>query len=678
MPEAPAETDGNRDSLAAMLQHHKAISRTPPGRKPADQSSPIVAPPRHRIGILPIAVLAVVFAAVLIVHWPALASRAISFDDDQYLLRNPVVLNPSGASAWRFLSEVLEPSTVDGYYQPLAMISLMGDVALGGSPENLVPVHRTSLVLHGINTCLIIVLLTRLFGRWGPAALVGLLFGLHPMTVEPIAWIGERKTTLAACFALLCLLSYVEYARGRGARFYLAALLAAVLAMMSKPTTTPLPLLLLILDFWPIGRLNRRALLEKIPFFCLSGVFAVITFISQARTAAVTTPDRYDPSRIPLVLCHNIFYYPSKLVVPSNLTPHVAFPNPISLSNPRILWGVIGTVLLLAVVIGSLRWTRALAAGWLFFFIAILPTMQIVGFTDVIAADKYAYLPTLGLLMPLAWLLGRAWSAPGRSWMRPALCIATLLLAAGEARATQRQIGIWRDTETHYKYMLSLAPDESQLHNNLGVALKIQGRLPEALQEYRLARKLNPRNYQAMINLAAVLQETGAIREALDLYEEALRLDPANPKAHFNVGTALLLDGQVQPAIREFQAAIARRPHYSKAHAGLANAYSQAGRRREALYHYAKAVRFQTEPSQELMYNYSIALAKEGRLPEAKSYCLEALRVNPDYLYARLNLGTLLEREGRKAEAAAEYRRVLVAEPANRIAQARLAAIERK
>ncbi|MFH0980558.1 MAG: glycosyltransferase family 39 protein, partial [Planctomycetota bacterium] len=230
----------------------------------------------HR-GLLAVLIL-VVALTVAAVHWPALSAQTLSFDDAQYLTKNLLVQNPSWASAGRFLREVLEPSTVSGYYQPLAMISLMLDHALGGRADQLRPFHRTSLILHISNTALVIVLLYLLFRQAWVAVAVGLLFGLHPLTVEPIPWIGERKTLLATFFALCCFITYVGYARRRSWKRYVACLVWFVLALMSKPTTTPLPVLLLLLDYWPLRRLNKRAVLEKVPFLIIAGLSAVITF----------------------------------------------------------------------------------------------------------------------------------------------------------------------------------------------------------------------------------------------------------------------------------------------------------------------------------------------------------------------------------------------------------------
>ncbi|MGB9625924.1 MAG: hypothetical protein ACPMAQ_13800, partial [Phycisphaerae bacterium] len=267
-------------------------------------------------------VIVVVTVAVVAVHWPALSAQALSFDDSAYLVENDLVRHPGWASARRFLTEVRAPSTVPGYYQPLAMISLMLDYAMGGRPEYLRPFHRTSLALHAANTALIVVLLYGLIGAMGRygktgnqgdahtrgkrgvglgepscralvAGGIGLLFGLHPLTVEPIPWVGERKTLLAAFFSLWSLVLYVRYARAGGRPWYVASLTAYLLALMSKPTSTPLPAAMLLLDFWPLGRLGWRAVIEKVPFLLVGGVSAVITYISQAGTASVVLPGEF-------------------------------------------------------------------------------------------------------------------------------------------------------------------------------------------------------------------------------------------------------------------------------------------------------------------------------------------------------------------------------------------------
>ena len=276
------------------------------------QALPAVARPAR--GLVPLLLLLVV-ATTLVTHWPVLSSSALWLDDHEYVVENPLVRHPGWHSAGQFFTEVLRPSTVSGYYQPLTMISLMADYAIGGEDGSLRPYHRTNLVLHALNAALVALFLYLLFGQPWVAAMLGVLFGCHPMTVETVAWLAERKTLLATFFALLCLILYVLHTRRRGWKLYAVALLMFVLALLSKPTTTPLPVLLLLLDYWPLRRLSVRALVEKVPFLVVAGVSAVITYASQAEAGAVTLPQQQSPLTIPLILCHNILFYPYKMIL---------------------------------------------------------------------------------------------------------------------------------------------------------------------------------------------------------------------------------------------------------------------------------------------------------------------------------------------------------------------------
>jgi len=243
-------------------------------------------------------IIAAVCVIVALVHWPALSAKALSFDDQQYLTKNVLVQNPGWRSAKRFLMEVLEPSTVAGYYQPLTMISLMADYAAGGRENNLRPFHITSLALHTVNTALIIVLLYMLFGNIWAAAAAGLLFGIHPMTVEPIPWVGERKTLLAAFFALWSLIFYVRYSRSGSWKSYTGCFLMYLLALMSKPTSVALPAVMLLMDYWPLKRLKVKSVFEKLPLFVLGGIFAGITYVSQQRTCVAILPTKTGPVNV--------------------------------------------------------------------------------------------------------------------------------------------------------------------------------------------------------------------------------------------------------------------------------------------------------------------------------------------------------------------------------------------
>ena len=635
--------------------------------------------PHGRLVVLLAVLTAVVCVAVTFAHWPALSAKALSFDDSQYLVDNPLVQTPSWSSAWRFIAEVLTPSTVGGYYQPLAMISLMLDFGMGGNTNNLEVFHRTSLVLHIANTALIIVLLYVLFRQVWPAVIVGLLFGVHPMTVEPIPWIGERKTLLATFFGLWSLILYARYAQANRRAAYGGAMVFYALALLSKPTSTPLPAMMLVMDFWPLRRLSWRAVWEKIPFFAVGALSALVTFISQAHTAGVRMPSEAGPLRIPLSICHNIVFYLYKIVHPVNLSSHYPQPSPFALSDPMLLAGLLGTIVLIPVLLISLRWTRAAFAGWVAFFLGLLPTMQIVGFTNVIASDKYAYLPAVGLLIALgglvAWLWGRAGTPKLTTLRRAALMIVVVVLATSETMATRSYLTNWQTTEGLYHHMISLAPKAPSLVGHLGNYLLEKGKTDEALALQIQAVALSPQSWEAQNDMANALRAKGDYDEAIARYQEALRLKPDFATAHCNLGVLLVDLGRIPEATAELSEAVRLEPKLVTAHYNLGTILFAQGRPAEAKAQFLRAIA--AKPNYpDAHNNLGIILASEGKPDEAISHFREAIRLSPEYLEAHSNLARALEDQGRIAEAVREYREVLRISPGDVDALGRVKALQ--
>jgi protein O-mannosyl-transferase len=584
--------------------------------------------------------LVAVGAIVLAAYWPVLSCNALSFDDEQYLLENQLVQNPGWKSAERFLTEVLYPSTVRGYYQPLPMISLMLDYAAAGTVNNLMPFRCTSLFLHIANSLLIIVFLYFLFGRIWPAAAAGLIFGVHPLTVESIPWLAEQKTLLAAFFALWCLIFYVCFSRNKNRKNYVLCMAFFILALMSKPTTTPLPLLMLLLDYWPLNRLSKKTIIEKIPFLAVSVLAAIITFLSQRNTAEVTMPSDYGPWQIPLIICHNIIFYLRNFVWPVRLSAFYPFPSPFTLSNTPVLAGVVGTFVLIIILLVSLRWTRAFAAGWLFFFLAVLPTLGIIGFHPVIAADRHVYLPMVGFLLPLTWLLGRFYTASADTLRNRHILIlaVVVILTAAEVTATRRYLFTWRDTVTHYKYMLSLSPNAHILHSNLALTLGKLNRIDEAIEHYEKALQLKSDSHEAHNNLGNALMKKGQIDEAVKHYEKAIEL-----------GKNLKIKRALPPG-------------FADAHYNLANALTKQGRLREAIEHYSQAL--EIEPDNiDTLSNLGFALAQQGSLDKAVQYYNRTLKLRPDNVITHGRLGLALAGLGKTDEAINQFQIVLKERP---------------
>lgn len=660
-----------------------------------------------------LAALVVTVGITAVIYSSVLGTRALCFDDPEYVGKNRLVQQPGWGTVGRFFGEVLEPSSVGGYYQPLAMTSLMLDYALGGRPNNIYVFQRTSYVLHLANTALVVVLVYLLFGRAWVAAAAGLLFGLHPTSVESVAWIAQRKATLSAFFSLLSLVLYVVYARRPSVWRYAGCLVMLLLALLSKPTSTPLPLLMLLLDYWPLNRLGKRAVVEKLPLLALSAVFAVITVISQARTASVTAPGGPSGGQALLVLCHNVVFYLWHFCWPRTLTPYYPYPQPLTIAQPMVLAGVVGTAVLVALLIVSWRYTRAFVVGGLFFFVAIFPALGVVGFANTIAADRFLYLPMVGLLLPVAWLLTRVLDA-ARAGSRAALATtaAVVVLAALvvlDAWGTRQYLSLWRDTETLHRHMIAVVPDALEPRcslgsffeeegrgedaialyrevlareprylkalNNLGNSLTERGRAAEAVPYLQRAIELKPDFVQAHVNLASSLAQLGRVEEAWRHFNQAQQIKPLGAGTYNAFGVALAQGGRPEDAVRCFTEALRLVPDSADVHANWGNTLAMQGRLAEAIEHYEQSLKLDPAAS-ETHSNLGNVLFQLGRLDESLAQHAQAVKLDPRNADSHYNYGVVLERAGRTEEALAQYREALRLNPGDARAQASIRAME--
>lgn len=613
------------------------------------------------------------------VHWPALSSRALSFDDFDYLIRNSLVPNPSWAAARQVVSEVYKSSVVPGYYHPLGILSLMLDCSWGASPENPRVFHITSLTLHAVNTGLCVLLLWRLFRRVWPAVLVGLLFGVHPLTIEPVAWIGERKTLLSMFFSLVGLLSYLAYVRRCGEAgsrpasaetpivrgtitrrlFYVASLIAFSLSVLSKPTSTPFPALLLILDWWPQRRLSVRAVLEKVPYFLVAGVSVLITLKSHAETGSISSPAEQGSFVTFFVLCHNIGLYLRQLAWPGELSFFYDWPQPLAISNRAVSVGVVSTVVLAIGVIVSLRWTRAVLAGTAFFLIAILPAMGIIRVNLAIAGDRFVYLPAIGILAILAAAVARLGHVDGKPSLKVWRVVGFLGLLAAIATGiwmTRLNYQPWKDTESLYRRMVAHNPQSARVHYNLALELQQTGKADDAIVHYQEALRLLPAGNsgagdastkplaeeaaKARNNLAALLAKRGRPEDALEQFAAAVAQDSNNYRARSNYGAALAKARRYDEAIIQLEIAIRLAPSFVPAHV-----------------------------------NRGRALFNQGKVEAATKSMQDAARLEPRSLGAFIQLGDELSSGGQRELAVTVFREVLKIVPGQPEVQARLRAL---
>jgi tetratricopeptide (TPR) repeat protein len=614
--------------------------------------------PRHRIWPATLAAMLVAVAA-MVAHQPAYKAKALCFDDNQYLGDNMLVKNPSLEAAERFFAEVMRPSTVRGYYQPLSMVSLMLDYRMGGRENDPRIFHAVSMGLHAANSALVVLLLYVLFGSAPAAGLVGLLFAVHPMSVDVVAWISERKTPLATFFALASLVCYVRHGQATATKssvsaasaqrplpgpvfspWLLASLVLYLVALLAKPTAVMLPAAMLLLDIWPLRRFSARAAVEKIPLVPIVLISCYVTFFSQKNTANLFTPDQNTAAKV-LTVFYNVVFYPLKILYPAGLTAHYPFPDPMDLTNPIVLAGILGTLILALALWFSWRRTRAAAVGFGIFFVLLSPTMGIVGFNNVPACNKFAYLPLIGFLAPLAALAAWLWRRGGqRPWPGRLAIIAVVAgLAAGEMAVTRQYLSWWRDTETLYRHMLSLAPHATYVREDLANALSRAGKYDEAIECYRAAvqerepthRSQSRLNYNLALTLS-FRDKPGDIDAAIEHARRAVQQNPENARWHSGLGSLLRRQNRLDEAIVEFNRSIALNGEWYEAHCNL-----------------------------------GLALIDQRRWEEAIAACRRAVQLYPDYALGHLGLGAALVGAGQADAGAGEL--ALAAELARQTGQ---------
>ena len=551
-------------------------------------------------------------AATISTYLPATKHEFINYDDQFYVTSNAQV---QGGLTWENIRWAFTHPVV-GNWHPLTMLSHMLDCQMFGlKPWGH---HLTSVLLHGINTVLVFLLLHRLTGSMGRSWMVAALFGLHPLHVESVAWVAERKDVLSAFFGLLCLLAYAEYARAsprqdqkskieyRASIAYLMALVFFALGLMSKAMLVTVPCVLLLLDYWPLNRWQpsrlRWILFEKIPFFFLAAIMSVVTYAVQHKDGMMQSM-----SQLPFgdrlgnaVVSYD--RYLGKAFWPDNLC--VFYPHP----GHWPLMTVLAALLGLVVVTGLVLWRQipSLMVGWLWFLGTLVPVIGLVQVGGQALADRYVYIPLLGLLILVVW--GACELA--RPWRHHAVALS---LAGGAVLSlcfvlTRQQLGYWQDNETLYRHALAVTENNFLAHHNLGIALYRKGQIEEAIGQYQEAILVQPANAVAHYDLATALAVQGRTGDAIVEFQESIRLQPDNAEAHENLGTALGRSGQTDEAISEYREAVKLKPG---------------------------------DPG--FRYDLGAALGMTGKIDEAIVEFQEAIHLKPDFTLAKLNLAHAMQ-----------------------------------
>jgi tetratricopeptide (TPR) repeat protein len=590
---------------------HDYFSRLPP-RRPS--------PPPSNLWIY-----AGLALAILLAYLPVRSYDFVNFDDPDYVSRNAHVrqgITPGGI-LWALTS------TESANWFPVTRISHMLDVEIFGLDAGWH--HLVNVLLHLIATLLLFAFLDRATAARWPSALVALLFALHPLHVESVAWIAERKDVLSAVFWFLTLWAYVRYAEKPDLGRYSLVLGAFCLGLMSKPMMVTLPFVLLLLDIWPLRR--RLLLREKIPFFALSAASAVITYLAQARSGAVDSLHTSLILRFENALV-SYFIYIAKMFWPVGLA--VFYPYPHEIPAWQAFCAAFAIVAISALTLRVWKTHPYLAVGWFWYLGSLVP---VIGFVQVGAqarADRYTYLPMVGLSIMLAWglleVLNRKVAISGAL----VACLACAVLCAA-------QVEYWRNSETLFRHTLDVTSGNYLAFHNLGVALADEGRFPEAIEQYQAALQIAPNAANLQTDYGNALAKSGRIPDAIAHYRAALTVLPDAPITHNDLANALAATpGGIPEAIAEYQTALRLKPDYVEARNNLAQVQSNAA---------------------EMEYNQGVDLAKTGKPEAAITRFEEALRLKPDYVDAHNNLGVVLASAGRGQEAISHFETALRIDP---------------
>jgi tetratricopeptide (TPR) repeat protein len=629
--------------------------------------------------VLTVAVCLALFGGTLLLFSRTLNHDFIDLDDPDYVTQNAQVQAGFTGSGIRWAFTSGEASN----WHPLTWLSHMLDWRLfGKNPQGH---HAVNVFWHGINAVLAFLALRRLTGVFWTSAACAALFAWHPLRVESVAWVAERKDVLSVFFGLLALWAYARYAQkrsrveGRESRAeavfaldlrsstfdYCFTLLCFALGLMCKPMLVTLPFLLLLLDWWPLKRFTiydlrftiPRLLWEKLPFFLLAAASCVVTYLVQKSAGAVADtfafPDRLANAVVSVVRYLGKFFWPFNLAVGYSLPNHWPAAT------------VAGATLLVLAITGMALWQRHrrpwLLVGWLWYLGTLLPVIGLLQVGLQAMADRYTYLPILGVQLALLWTLRDLALPPILRWLKPA---AIALLLAGCAARTWNQLAVWQDPHTLHEHALAVTERNYLAESYLGTTFVNEDRYAEAVVHFRRAVEFKPDYLAARYRLGVALEKMGQTDEAMATYTDLLKINPRYGIANYSLGGLLLERNQPAEAITHFQAALKVKPDYDPAYLALGAAMSKLGRPQEAIGYYEKALAINPRNA-VAHFDYANALVDLHRESEALARYEKALQLDPNFEEAHVNYGNALRALNRLDDACAHYRRAIDLQPKN-------------
>jgi protein O-mannosyl-transferase len=632
-------------------------------------SSNIPSSQKYRIILICLFLISV----TLFVYWPVQDYDFVNFDDSIYVYENRYVQEGLTLRSilWAFSFSKKEGT----YWHPLAWLSHMLDCQLYGLNPG--KHHLTNLFFHIANSLLLFLIFKLMTGNIWRSAFIATLFAIHPINVDSVAWITERKNVLSTFFGMLTLLSYIYYAEKPLLFRYLFTLFVFVLGLMTKPMLATLPCVFLLLDYWPLERFSHGPLyndrnkftsktlaleyqklspfflfLEKIPLLILSVLSIYLSSLSVENYGPrIFTPIKL---RIENALVSYVKYI-GKMIWPLDLA--VLYP------YPRIvpLWQAMGALLLLCLtstlVIRLIKKAPYFAVGWAWYLGTLVPVLGLVqvGLWPAMA-DRFAYVPLIGMFIIIAW--GVPETVTGR--LRNKIWLSALSIAIFSAMVilTQQQIQYWKNSISLFTRALEVTSNNDTAHNNLGLALDEKGQTDAAIEHYRKALNINTHYWRAYYNLGNALRNNGQTDAAIEHYWKALCIKKNHAKAHNNLGVALREKGQTDAAIEHYQEALNIKPDYAEAHNNLGIALRGKGQTNAAIEHYKKALNIKKDLA-ETHYNLGNVLFEIGQTDAAIEHFLKALNIRQNHAETHNSLAIALFNKGQTDAAIEHYKKAL-------------------
>jgi protein O-mannosyl-transferase len=640
--------------------------------------------------------------ATLAVYWQVQYHDFINYDDPLYV-DNPMVrlgLSWDGIR-WAF------QSTAAANWHPLTWLSHMLDFQIFG--KNPAGHHLTNLFFHLANTLLLFLVLNEMTSACWRNALVAAMFALHPLHVESVAWIAERKDLLSTFFFFFTLAFYVAYVKKPTKGRYLAALIFFILGLLTKPMLVTLPFVMILLDFWPLGRIPcsaiaryrlwsalRPLLIEKIPFFACSLLSCIITYYVQNQAGAVNS-FKFIPFSVRV---SNAFIsyaeYLDKTVWPRDLAVFYPYVDAIFLS--KALGAALIILFISIFAVHSLKRRPYVFVGWFWYLGTLIPVIGLVQVGIQALADRYTYIPLIGIFIILSW--GLTEMTRRTRYRNIAFSACAVLLLSHWAFTSWCQVSYWTNSISLLKHALSVTRDNPVAHNNLGLALVKKGKHDEAMQHFQEILRLNPFDSNAMNNIGNLMERRGKPEDARQNFRRAIQLNPNNEGAHINLGanlaatktpenrkeamqhflTALsinpnsflahfnlgmmLLQSNEQDAIAHFKETIRLNPEYGRAHLMLGLFYSRLNNHEKGVIHVQEALKSPVDPELDVLHKFlSDQLLLQGKIDEALTCMETALLMNPDSPENHYKLGNLFIAKGQTEEAIHHFREALRLDP---------------